>query len=112
MIELFIPKKKIESDTYWHAKGYGVIFVDKQENIKPVLDYLIEQDDYWESHSEIIKVIPKFENNEVENLGGLKSEMQYVGKTDIYSPQELFALCKEKGIGILIFSQPYEHDDF
>jgi len=110
-MELFTPRKKIESSTYWYAKGHGVIFVDKQENIKPVLDYLIEQDDYWESHSGIIKVIPKFENNEVENLGGLKSEMQYVGKTDIYDTAQLFSFCKEKGIGILIFSEPYEYND-
>lgn len=109
MIELFIPRKKIESDTYWHAKGYGVIFVDKQENIKPVLDYLISQDDYWESHSEAIKVIPKFKNNEVESVGSLKSDMVYAGKTDIYNPEELFAFCKEKGIGIIFFSQPYEY---
>lgn len=109
-MELFIPRKKIESDTYWYAKGYGVIFVDKQENIKPVLDYLVEQDEYWESHSEVIKVIPQFENNEVESVGSLKSHMEYVGKTDIYDTEKLFSFCKEKGIGILIFSQPHEYN--
>jgi hypothetical protein len=110
-MELFIPRKKIKSDTKWYYKGYGVIFVDKQENIKPVLDYLIEQDDYWENYPELIKVIPQFENNEVESDGSLRSQMQYVGKTDIDYPEELFAFCKDKKIGILIFSEPYEYND-
>lgn len=107
-MEIFIPRKKIQSDTYWHAKGYGVIFVDKQENIKPVVDYLIEQDDYWKSHSEVIKVIPEFKNNEVDSLSAFYSYTEYVGKTDIYDLDAFFNFCKEKNIGVLMFSRAYE----
>lgn len=110
-MEFFI-RKKIESDTYWFAKGYGVIFVDKQENIKPVLDYLIEQDDYWESYKEIVKVIPDFiKGPEIsqDDYSRLMWQMEYVGKTDIYEMKSFFEFCRLNDIGVLVFSKTEEY---
>lgn len=81
---LFKPRKFIGCSS-WQSKLNGVILVEKEEDIEILWKLLIEQDDYWEHHKEVIQVAPK----EIDGEGDIARMCVYVGKTDIYSPQEL-----------------------
>jgi len=63
----------------------GVIFVEKEQDIEPLFKLLCEQDDYWESYKELIKVAPK----EIDKRSDLQQYCQYCGKTDIYDVKAL-----------------------
>lgn len=86
-MEIIIRPKKFEGDTYWQSKVYGVILVEKEEDIEPLWKLLCEQDDYWESYKKIIKVAPK----EIDSVSDISRMCEYVGKTDIYEPEKLQA---------------------
>ena len=69
----------------WQKKLDGVILVEKQEDIEPLWKLLCEQDDYWESYKNLIKVSPK----EIDSIGEIAGMCQYCGKTDIYEPEKI-----------------------
>lgn len=69
----------------WESKVYGVILVQKEEDIEPLFKLLCEQDDYWEDYKELIQVAPK----EIEKIEDLEDLCSYVGKTDIYDVSAL-----------------------
>lgn len=83
--------------THWYNKQVGVVFVEKEENIDPLFELLMAQDDYWENKKHLIKVAPK----EIDSLDDLDEYLEYVGKTDIYHIEYL----KEK-IPFIIYQQP------
>ena len=39
----------------WHSKVHGVIYVEKEEHIDLLYALLLEQDEYWERHKDVIK---------------------------------------------------------
>ena len=80
-----IKPKTVECQNYWMSKIEGVIFVEKESDIEILFDALVKQDDYWKSYKRLIKVAPK----EIDSENDLKSYCQYVGKTDIWKPEEL-----------------------
>jgi hypothetical protein len=84
-MEILIKPQKFTGDTSWQSKLNGVILVEKEEDIEPLWKLLIEQDDYWESYKEVIQVAPK----EINGIQDISRMCVYVGKTDIYNPQEL-----------------------
>ncbi len=100
--------QKIKSSNNWYYKGYGVVFVDKQENIKAVYDLLVEQDSYWEREDEInelIKVVPEnFAMNKV------LTEIEYTYKMNIYDVIGLIVKAKMLGIDIFVWSQSSEDE--
>ncbi len=84
-MEILIRPRNFTGCTYWQSKLNGVILVEKEEDIEPLWKLLIEQDDYWEHYKEVIQVAPK----EIDGEGDIANMCVYVGKTDIYNPQEL-----------------------
>lgn len=84
-MEIIIKPRKFVGDTSWESKLNGVILVEKEEDIEPLWKLLCEQDDYWENYKEVIQVAPK----EISSEGEIRRMCVYVGKTDIYNPQEL-----------------------
>ena len=84
-MEILINSRKFTGCTSWQSKLYGVILVEKEEDIEPLWELLIEQDDYWENYKEVIQVAPK----EIDGEGDISRMCVYVGKTDIYNVQEL-----------------------
>ena len=77
-----VVKTTLTCQGYWNSKCHGVIFVEKEEHIKPLFQLLVEQDDYWErdkSAIELIKIVPK----EIKSSRDLEQYCSYVGKTDI-----------------------------
>lgn len=98
----------IESDLYWFQKGHGAIFVEKEEHREPVFKILCKQDEYWEAYwgkeiSEIIHVAPKEASC---RMGLLGQYHVHVGKVDIYNVGEFIAKCAEKGMDVLVLSEP------
>jgi hypothetical protein len=84
-MEILIKPKKFTGCSHWLPKHNGVILVEKEEDIEPLWKLLCEQDDYWESYKEVIKVAPK----EIDSESDISAMCVYVGKTDIYNPKEL-----------------------
>jgi hypothetical protein len=84
-MEILIRPRKFIGDTSWESKLNGVILVEKEEDIEPLWKLLIEQDDYWKYHREVIQVAPK----EIDGEEDIARMCVYVGKTDIYNVQEL-----------------------
>lgn len=84
-MEIIIKAQKFIGCDYWVPKRYGVILVEKEEDIKPLWVLLCEQDDYWAHYIHIIKVAPK----EINGYSDIVHMCDYVGKTDIYVPEEL-----------------------
>lgn len=83
----------------WEAKQQGVVFVSKAEDIEPVWEALCEQDDYWESYKNLIKVAP----TEINQVYELQKYCEYCGKTDIYDVKELKTKLAKQGIEIILF---------
>lgn len=89
----------------WEAKQEGVVFVQKREDIEPVWEALCEQDDYWESYKNLIKVGP----TEINHVYDLKKYCEYCGKTDIYDVAKLKQKLSENGIEIFLFQYRDEY---
>lgn len=90
----------------WEAKRQGVVFVEKEEDIEPVWEALRDQDDYWESYKNLIKVAP----TEINQVTDLQRYCEYCGKTDIYKVSELKSKLGEKGIEIILFQYREDED--
>ncbi len=108
----YIKKIVLESSKHWESKGYGAIFVEKEENIRPVYDYLVNQDNYWERNTdknELIKIFPEKISKET-----LDSECLYVGKTDIDDIEAFVKAMEEKNINVFILSyyRDPNHEDY
>lgn len=86
-MEILIRPRMFKGYNYWQPEMNGVILVEKEEDIEPLWKLLVEQDDYWENYKEVIQVAPK----EIDGEGDIARMCVYVGKTDIYNPQELQA---------------------
>lgn len=99
-------KKQVTSDKTWITKGDGVIFVDKEENIDIVFNYLVNQDEYFAPKKNLIKVIPHFKDNIIENKSVFYNYLECVGKTDIYSMDDFMDFCKINKIKVLVISNP------
>ena len=84
-MEIIISPSKVEGCTSWQKKIYGVILVEKEEDIEPLWLLLCAQDDYWTERKNVIKIAPK----EISSMHEIDCMCTYVGKTDIYNPQEL-----------------------
>ena len=96
---------KIKPQTFtcyesWESKQQGVVFVEKESDIEPVWKALCEQDDYWESYKNLIKVAPAEITNVILDL---RPYCEYCGKTDIYNVKELKEKLAEQGIEIILF---------
>jgi len=86
-MEIIIKPRKFEGCISWQSKMNGVILVEKEDDIESLWKLLCEQDDYWEHRKEVIQVAPK----EISSESEICRMCVYVGKTDIYRPQELQA---------------------
>jgi hypothetical protein len=84
-MEIIIKPRKFEGDSTWVSKLYGVILVEKEEDIELVWKLLCEQDDYWEDYKHLIKVAPK----EIDSVSEISAMCEYAGKTDIYDVKAL-----------------------
>lgn len=74
-------------DNSWYPKMQSVIFVQSEEDAEILFKLLCEQDEYWESYRNLIKVIPT--DFQIENERDLDKYCKYCGKTDIYDVEEL-----------------------
>lgn len=90
----------------WESKQQGVVFVQKESDIEAVWEALCEQDDYWESYKNLIKVGPTEVNSKYE----LEKYCEYCGKTDIYNVPELITKLREQGIEIFLFQYREEQN--
>lgn len=72
---------------FWYSKQYGVVLVQKEEDIDPLWSMLIAQDSYWSHYKHLIKVAPKT----IENKSEIDRMCEYVGKTDIDDPEEIYS---------------------
>lgn len=106
MFEIKIKPKTFQCQGMWSSKAEGVVFVEKEEHIEPMWDMLCEQDDYWESYKNLIKVAPK----EIDSESDLVSFCEYCGKTDIYEVDKLRAKALEKGIEFKLYQTFDCHD--
>ena len=86
-MEILIKSRKFTGCTSWESKLNGIILVEKEEDIETLWKLLIQQDSYWDHYKEVIQVAPK----EIDGEGDIARMCVYVGKTDIYNPQELQA---------------------
>ena len=86
-MEILIRPEKFTGGNYWESKSNGVILVEKESDIEPLWQLLIEQDEYWERYKEVIQVAPK----EIDSVADIERMCVYVGKTDIHRPEELKA---------------------
>ena len=80
-----IKQRYFEGYDTWESKQYGVVLVEKEEDIEPLWKLLCEQDEYWVDYSYLIKLAPTEINNEAD----LYKMCNYVGKTDIYNVKDL-----------------------
>lgn len=86
-MEIKIRPRVFTGDKTWNSKWYGVVLVEKQEDIEPLWKLLCQQDDYWESYKGLIKVAPK----EIDSESEIEQMFEYCGKTDIYKVDEIRA---------------------
>lgn len=84
----------------WNSKCNGVVLVKYKKDIEPLWKLLCEQDEYWKSYKELIKVAPK----QIDSLSELNALVKYCGKTDIYNIEEL-----KKKIPFMIY-QTFDYD--
>jgi len=80
-----IVARKVHCRESWESKWYGVVFVEKDEDIEPLFKDLVEQDEYWKNYKELIQIAPK----KIDKKSDLEIYCEYVGKTDIYNIKEL-----------------------
>lgn len=84
-MEIIIKPRKFIGCTSWQTKLNGVILVEKEEDIDPLWQLLIKQDIHWINYKHVIRIAPK----EIHSECDIEKMCVYVGKTDIYSPEEL-----------------------
>lgn len=84
-MDILIKPQKFTGSDSWESKLNGVILVEKEADIEPLWKLLCEQDDYWESYKNLIKVAPK----EINSVGDIIRMCEYCGKTDIYNIDEI-----------------------
>lgn len=94
-----VTPKFFEGWFSWGTKCQGVILVQKEEDIKPLFEALVEQDEYWEDYMNLIKIAP----NEINEISDLNNLCEYVGKTDIYQFETFKKKMTEKGIEFLVY---------
>lgn len=85
MFEIKIKPRIFKGDTTWQPKMNGVVLVEKEEQIEPLWKLLCEQDEYWNNYKHIIKVAPQ----EIDSEADIACMCEWVGKTDIYRPEEI-----------------------
>lgn len=105
-MEIQIKPQFITGYQSWESKCQGVVFVAKEEDVEPVWEALCEQDDYWESYKNLIKVGP----TEIDSIYNLRKYCEYCGKTDIYNVSELIKKLREKEIEIFLFQYREDED--
>lgn len=91
--------KTLKSDTSWYSKTLSAVFVKNEKDVETVYQYLCEQDDYFESRSELVMVLPE-EPTEKKLLRLLK----YSGKTDIYKMDDFMKAMADKNIEVFVMS--------
>jgi hypothetical protein len=97
---------EVQCQGSWWSKIQGVVLVEREADIEPVWKVLCEQDDYWESYKELIKVAP----TEVTHPSDLQRLCEYCGKTDIYNVKAVKAKLAEQGIDIILYQyRDYEY---
>ncbi|MEO7048746.1 MAG: hypothetical protein ABI091_25820 [Ferruginibacter sp.] len=84
-MEIKIRPQVFVGQDWWREKEKGVVLVKKRSDISRLHKLLIEQDDYWESHKDLIQVAPK----EIDSVKEISKMCGYVGKTDIYEVLKL-----------------------
>jgi len=84
-MEIKIKPKKFTGGDSWESKQYGVVLVEKKQDIEPLWRLLCEQDHYWEKYKNLIKVAP----TEIDDINEIYDMCEYCGKTDIYNIEEL-----------------------
>lgn len=97
-----VQPKFLECAEYWQRKAYGVVLVQKESDIEPLFQALCEQDDYWESYKNLIKVAP----DEVIN-DNIDLMCEYCGKCDIYDVKELKEKMSKFGIEFILYQTNY-----
>jgi hypothetical protein len=105
-MEIKVRPSVISSDDYWGRKGEGVVFVTDESHIETAWKVLCEQDDYWESYKELIKVAPL----EVNHRSDLRHYMEWAGKTDVDIPA-VRAKLAALGVDIMFFYGACDCDD-
>lgn len=95
-MQILIKPKLFEGQSNWSTKQNGVVLVEKEEDIEPLFKLLCEQDDYWESYKNLIKVAPK----QIDSIDEISRMCEYVGKTDIYDVESL-----KKKIPFIIYQE-------
>ena len=76
---------KFTGDTHWVEKLDGVVLVENEMDIDRLHLLLIEQDEYWTSKKNLIKVAPK----NINSLKELDDMCECIGRTDIWNLKEL-----------------------
>lgn len=84
-MKILIRPRYFEGCSSWETKVNGVVLVEKEEDIEPLWKLLCEQDDYWESYKNLIKVAPV----EIDSEAEISRMCEYCGKTDIYDVKSL-----------------------
>jgi hypothetical protein len=84
-MEIIIRPKKFIGDSSWYSKMESVVLVSNEEDKEKLFLLLCEQDSYWESYKDLIKIAPK----EIDSEEDIKSMCSCCGKTDIYIMEEL-----------------------
>jgi hypothetical protein len=100
-MEILIKPQKFTGSDSWESKQNGVVLVEKKADIEPLWKLLCEQDHYWVSYKNLIKVAPK----EINSVGDISRMCEYCGKTDIYKIEEI-----RKIIPFIIYQGNEEYD--
>lgn len=98
-MKIQISPKFVECQECWGSKGFGCIFVQKEEDIDIVWNVLCDQDEYWDDYKNLIKVAPVI----IESEKDLYKYCNYVGKTDVYDVNAVKRTLFEKGIEIVFY---------
>lgn len=101
-MEILIKPQKFTGSDSWESKQYGVVLVEKEDNIEPIWELLCEQDVTWKYYKNLIKVAPK----EIESIKDLRNMCEYCGKTDIYNIEVI-----RKKIPFIIHQEKEYNDD-
>jgi hypothetical protein len=85
-MEIKYKPKTFTGFDFWDSNGCGVIFVKDEADKQKLFTLLCEQDDYWESYKNLIKILPDISIDDVCNLD---KYCEWVGSTDIYDVKAL-----------------------
>lgn len=89
----------------WDSKRESVVFVKSESDIDVVYEVLCQQDHYWESYKNLIKIAP----TEILSVYALRQYCEYCGKCDIYNVPIVKSKLSELGIEILLFQYDEEY---